>query len=99
MHTGRENAEFNLRHDWNSLLSDKPRLLFKRVSSEFYPPADGFPVYLSMFEKELGLRVRYGVDIGKVRARSSIAGRSYILTDQNGSEYTCRFVVSCRWPM
>lgn len=94
MNTGRKNPEFNLRHDWNSLLSDKPDLLFKRVSSEFYPPADGFPVYLSMFEKELGLRVRYGVDIGKVRAQQSGIGRSYVLTDQNASDYTCRCVVS-----
>lgn len=94
MNTGRENLEFNLRHDWNSLLSDKPDLLFKRVNSEFYPPADAFPVYLSMYEKELGLRVRYGVDIGKIRAGHSDTGRSYILTDQHALDYTCRYVVS-----
>ncbi|XP_044038354.1 FAD-dependent oxidoreductase domain-containing protein 2 isoform X2 [Siniperca chuatsi] len=89
IHTGRQNREFNLRHDWNSLLSDKPDLLFKRVSSEFYPPADAFPLYLSMFVKELGLRVRYGVDIGRIRAVQSATGRSYILTDQHASDYTC----------
>ncbi|XP_070778613.1 FAD-dependent oxidoreductase domain-containing protein 2 [Enoplosus armatus] len=89
IHTGRQNREFNLRHDWNSLLSDKPDLLFKRVSSEFYPPADAFPLYLSMFVKELGLRVRYGVDIGRIRAAQSAAGRSYVLTDQHASDYTC----------
>lgn len=93
MNTGRENLEFNLRHDWNSLLSDKPDLLFRRVNSEFYPPADAFPVYLSMYEKELGLRVRYGVDIGKIRAGHSDTGRSYILTDQHALDYTCRYVV------
>uniref|UniRef100_A0A8C4IR58 FAD-dependent oxidoreductase domain containing 2 n=1 Tax=Dicentrarchus labrax TaxID=13489 RepID=A0A8C4IR58_DICLA len=89
IHTGRQNREFNLRHDWNSLLSDKADLLFKRVSSEFYPPADAFPLYLSMFVKELGLRVQYGVDIGRVRAVLSATGRSYILTDQHMSDYTC----------
>ncbi|XP_035511192.1 FAD-dependent oxidoreductase domain-containing protein 2 [Morone saxatilis] len=89
IHTGRQNREFNLRHDWNSLLSDKADLLFKRVSSEFYPPADAFPLYLSMFVKELGLRVRYGVDIGRVRAVLSATGRSYILTDQHMSDYLC----------
>ncbi|XP_035470688.2 FAD-dependent oxidoreductase domain-containing protein 2 isoform X3 [Scophthalmus maximus] len=89
IHTGRQNREFNLRHDWNSLLSDKPDLLFKRVSGEFYPPADAFPVYLSMFAKELGLRVRYGVDIGRIRAMQSATGRSYILTDQHASNYQC----------
>ncbi|XP_037544405.1 FAD-dependent oxidoreductase domain-containing protein 2, partial [Nematolebias whitei] len=89
IHTGRQNREFNLRHDWNSLLSDKPDLLFRRVSEEFYPPADAFPLYLSMFVKELDLRVRYGVDIGRIRSVQSASGRSYILTDQHSSEYTC----------
>ncbi|KAM9391930.1 FAD-dependent oxidoreductase domain-containing protein 2 [Pholidichthys leucotaenia] len=89
IYTGRRNREFNLRHDWNSLLSDKPDLLFRRVSSEFYPPADAFPLYLSMFVKELDLRVRYGVDIGRIRAVQSTSGRSYILTDQHASKYAC----------
>ncbi|CAK6960351.1 FAD-dependent oxidoreductase domain-containing protein 2 [Scomber scombrus] len=89
IYTGRQNREFNLRHDWNSLLSDKPDLLFKRVSSEFYPPADTFPLYLSMYVKELGLRVQYGVDIGRIRAMQSATSRSYILTDQHGMDYKC----------
>ncbi|KAM9844287.1 FAD-dependent oxidoreductase domain-containing protein 2 [Aulostomus maculatus] len=89
IHTGRQNREFNLRHDWNSLLSDKPELLFKRHSREFYPPADAFPRYLSMYEKVLGLRVRYGVDIGRIRAVQSAASRSYILTDQHATDYKC----------
>lgn len=89
IHTGRQNREFNMRHDWNSLLSDKSDLLFQRVSDQFYPPADGMPLYLSMYEKELGLKVKYGVDIGRVRATDSAAGRTYILTDQHASDYTC----------
>ncbi|XP_049601980.1 FAD-dependent oxidoreductase domain-containing protein 2 [Syngnathus scovelli] len=89
IHTGRQNREFNLRHDWNSLLSDKPELVFRQVSREFYPPADAFPRYLSMFETELGLKVQYGVDIGKIRASVSSTRRSYILTDQHAKEYTC----------
>ncbi|XP_069005534.1 FAD-dependent oxidoreductase domain-containing protein 2 isoform X1 [Embiotoca jacksoni] len=93
IHTGRRNREFNLRHDWNSLLSDKPDLLFKRVSSEFYPPAEAFPVYLSMFVKELGLKVWYGVDIGRIRAVQSASGRSYTLTDQHGSDYKCSILL------
>lgn len=89
IHTGRQNREFNMRHDWNSLLSDKSDLLFKRVSEQFYPPADGLPRYLSMYVNELGLKVKYGVDIGRVRASHSAAGRTYILTDQHASHYSC----------
>lgn len=89
IHTGSNNREFNLRHDWNSLLSDRGDLLFKRVSSEFYPPADAFPLYLSLYEKELGLKVRYGVDIGRIRALPSVRGKQYVLTDQYGTSYFC----------
>lgn len=89
IHTGSNNREFNLRHDWNSLLSDRGDLLFGRVSSDFYPPADAFPLYLSLFEKELGLKVRYGVDIGRIRALPSVRGKEYVLTDQHGSSYFC----------
>ncbi|XP_029014406.1 FAD-dependent oxidoreductase domain-containing protein 2 [Betta splendens] len=89
IYTGRQNREFNLRHDWNSLLSHEPDLLFKRVSGEFYPPADAFPRYLAMFATELSLRVRYGVDVGRIRAVQSGSGRSYVLTDQNASDYSC----------
>ncbi|XP_056143965.1 FAD-dependent oxidoreductase domain-containing protein 2 [Lampris incognitus] len=93
IYTGRRNREFNLRHDWNSLLSDKADLLFQRVSSELYPVADAYPHYLSLFVKELGLKVQYGVDIGKVRASQSSSGRNYILTDQHGLDYTCRVLL------
>ncbi|KAK7940245.1 hypothetical protein WMY93_003571 [Mugilogobius chulae] len=93
IHTGSNNREFNLRHDWNSLLSDKPDLLFRRVSSEFYPPADAFPLYLSLYERELRLRVRYGVDIGNIRALPSGNEKQYVLTDQHGSLYFCRVLL------
>ncbi|XP_047214540.1 FAD-dependent oxidoreductase domain-containing protein 2-like [Girardinichthys multiradiatus] len=93
IHTGRCNREFNLRHDWNSLLSDKPDLLFRRLSSEFYPPADAFPLYLSMFVRELGLKVHYGVDIGRIRSVQSATGRSYVLTDQHAADYTCSILL------
>lgn len=92
VNTGSQNHEFNMRHDWNSLLSDRPDLLFKRVNREFYPNADDLPVYLKMFEKELGLRVWYGVDIGQIRAVQLSTGRNYILTDQHALDYTCRYV-------
>ncbi|XP_063039743.1 FAD-dependent oxidoreductase domain-containing protein 2 [Engraulis encrasicolus] len=89
IYTGRRNREFNLRHDWNSLLSDRPDLLFQRISRQLYPEADDFPRYLSMYVKELGLRVRYGVDIGKIQATNLNNKRGYILTDQHGSIFTC----------
>src|SRR5690242_14744984 len=37
--TGSEDPEFNLRSDWNSLLSDDPALLFKNYSTRYFPAA------------------------------------------------------------
>lgn len=41
-HTGSTNKEFNLRHDWNSLLSDDDRMLFKEFSKDMFPHADTY---------------------------------------------------------
>ena len=59
VYTGVDDPEFNLRHDWNSLLVDdatpgvEPRvkhpLLFNNFSRKFYPPADALVDYLNEF--------------------------------------------------
>ncbi|KAK4291931.1 hypothetical protein Pmani_035265, partial [Petrolisthes manimaculis] len=49
--------EFNLRHDWNSLLSHDPSLLFQHYSSDFFPDADAMVRYLNDYTEKLGLRV------------------------------------------
>ena len=37
---GKTNKEFNLRHDWNSLISHDETLRMTRYSKEFFPQAD-----------------------------------------------------------
>ena len=38
--SGKTNKEFNMRHDWNSLLSDDESLLMTHYSKKFFPEAD-----------------------------------------------------------
>ena len=90
IYTGRRNPEFNLRHDWNSLLSDRPDLLFQRVSRELYPRAEALPRYLALYEHELDLKVRYGEDVSRVRASGPHSARTYTLTTHREQEYQCR---------
>lgn len=45
--SGKTNKEFNMRHDWNSLLSDDESLLMTRYSKEFFPPADSLVSFIS----------------------------------------------------
>ncbi|XP_067089644.1 FAD-dependent oxidoreductase domain-containing protein 2 [Osmerus mordax] len=93
IYTGRRNPEFNLRHDWNSLLSDRPDLLFQRVSRELYPRAEALPRYLALYEHKLDLTVRYGEDVARVRASGPDSARTYTLTTHQGQEYQCRVLL------
>lgn len=95
-YTGRTNAEFNLRHDWNSLLSHDPSLLFKHFSSQFFPEADTMVRYLGEFAGRLGLRVRYNTNVRELRRHPESAAHPkghFSFRDQHGRRYSCRTVV------
>ncbi|XP_072207530.1 FAD-dependent oxidoreductase domain-containing protein 2 [Excalfactoria chinensis] len=91
-HTGKSNSEFNLRHDWNSLLSHEPRLLFRRYSRQFFPHADAMVRYLEDFAAFLGLRIRYDTAILHVTLEKDPRawnGHYFVLRDQNRQSYKC----------
>ncbi|XP_045042844.2 FAD-dependent oxidoreductase domain-containing protein 2 [Desmodus rotundus] len=91
-YTGRANSEFNLRHDWNSLLSHDPRLLFRHYSHAYFPDASDMVRYLGDFAARLGLRVLYNTTIAHVtleKDRQAWNGHYFILTDQRGQTYQC----------
>ncbi|XP_042849105.1 FAD-dependent oxidoreductase domain-containing protein 2 isoform X2 [Panthera tigris] len=94
-HTGKANAEFNLRHDWNSLLSHDPRLLFRHYSSAYFPDAGDMVRYLDDFADRLGLHVLYNTTIAHVtlnKDRQAWNGHYFILTDQMGHAHRCRAI-------
>ncbi|XP_062989549.1 FAD-dependent oxidoreductase domain-containing protein 2 [Elgaria multicarinata webbii] len=91
-YTGKTNSEFNLRHDWNSLLSHDSRLLFRHYSRDFFPDADAMVRYLADFASMLGLQVHYNTSITHVimeKDAKAWNGHYFILTDQNALLYKC----------
>ena len=50
--TGKTNKEFNMRHDWNSLLSNDESLLIKHYSKELFPHKSVMLKYLSDYQKK-----------------------------------------------
>lgn len=56
--TGSSLDDFNLRHDWNSLLNDN-KVMFPSYSSEYYPPRKAMTEYLNDYAKQHALRVKY----------------------------------------
>ncbi|MBX6383483.1 MAG: NAD(P)-binding domain-containing protein [Microbispora sp.] len=90
-HTGWDDPELNLRMDWNSLLSDDPRLLFTRYSDRYFPAADDLVRYLEDFAATLGLHVTYDARVAEV-ARPDPAG-PFLVTDESGRTYRAMRVI------
>ena len=91
-HTGKTNKEFNLRHDWNSLLSDDESLKFTKYSKELFPDADRYLEYLKDYKHTLDINVQFNTEISNIKW-NPIANEDglYVFTmnDQRGLKYTC----------
>ncbi|XP_072035776.1 FAD-dependent oxidoreductase domain-containing protein 2-like [Amphiura filiformis] len=96
-HTGKTNKEFNLRHDWNSLLSDDESLQMRHYSKEFFPPADDYVRYLRDYAKNLELNIQYNTNIGNIQQVETDGNVTHHFTmdDQSGNGYTCRYLIIC----
>ncbi|WP_030607412.1 NAD(P)-binding domain-containing protein [Streptomyces sclerotialus] len=88
-YTGSDDPEFNLRMDWNSLLSDDPKLLFTRYSEQYFPPADDFVRYLADFAAGHGLRITFG----RRAERVSRCAEGFTVLDDHGDTYRARRLV------
>jgi thioredoxin reductase len=83
--TGSDNKDFNLRHDWNSLLNDD-EFLFKNYSNDFYPNADDLVTYLNDFYKKYKLNVLFDTTVIKVKQNTK---NNYEIITNNDTIYEC----------
>jgi thioredoxin reductase len=91
VHTGSADPEFNLRHDWNSLLHDDDDFRFPRYSSEYYPPASALLEYLHDFGSRTGVAVRYGSEVSRIGRDA--AGDRFVVTTADRRRYDARVVI------
>jgi thioredoxin reductase len=72
VNTGSEDKEFNLRHDWNSLLSDNDKLLFKNYTKDFFPHADYMVKYLNDYQKINNIKVAFNQNVITINKENDI---------------------------
>ncbi|CAF1007257.1 unnamed protein product [Rotaria sp. Silwood1] len=103
--TGEKNRKFNLRHDWNSLLSDDDQLRFTHRSKQLFPSADLMVDYLNDFYRYYNLHIQFNTTIKNIKpiseqtttcdskdcSFSSIA--RFRMNDQHDNQYTCGIVI------
>jgi len=65
-HTWFSEIEYQMRHDWNSLLTDDNSHLFRDYSDELYPNADDLHRYLLDFATKYALNIEYGVQVTRI---------------------------------
>ncbi|KAK3598860.1 hypothetical protein CHS0354_008608 [Potamilus streckersoni] len=90
--TGKTNKEFNLRHDWNSLLSDDESLLFRYYSKEMFPSSDDLVRYLNDYQTKLGLKVQFNTYIRNIQmipCEAAVDEHIFTMSDQHGNSYRC----------
>ncbi|MDV3347339.1 pyridine nucleotide-disulfide oxidoreductase [Leptolyngbyaceae cyanobacterium CCMR0082] len=78
--------DFNLRHDWNSLLSDDPEMRFTEYSDDLFPSADRLYEYLQDFAKHFDLNITYGTTVSKIKRYDN--GHFHLATE-DGVHYEC----------
>jgi len=86
-----DNADFRLRHDWNSLLNDEG-LLFTKYSEDFYPKKENLVCYLNDFAQHYYLNIEYGKWVERVTNED---GQYQIKIRGEKDLYTCsRLIVA-----
>src|SRR5262249_32332615 len=89
-HTGWDDPEMNLRMDWNSLLSEDPRLLFTRYTERYFPDADDLVRYLRDFAEAFQLQIKYNTRVTRVRRTSTGVFQA---TDENGERFEAKRLI------
>ena len=90
-------ADYNMRHDWNSLLTDDDSHLFRNYSEELYPKADDIVRYLGDFAAKYDIRIKYNSRVQNI-AKAEGNHTNLKVTDINGEEYTCRHLIMATGP-
>lgn len=88
-HTGSDDPEFNMRHDWNSLLSDDNSLLFGNYDDRFFPGADNLVRYINDYVNQHQIKIKSGVQIDQISRQDGI----FQLKAADGMVHTCRYLI------
>jgi len=95
-YVGSDDADFKLRHDWNSLLSDE-NLLFTDYSKDFYPDKNDMVRYLNDYATKTGLNILYGMNvlhIDKIEDNNNIIYKLKVKNKDNKEEiYECNKLI------
>ena len=89
-YTGETNPDFNLRHDWNSLLNDE-NFLFTDITDELYPEAQHLYNYLNEFAKKFNIKINFNESVNVINKINILDYTYEIVTEIN--TYKCKKLI------
>ena len=92
-----DEADFNMRFDWHSLLTHDFSFRFKGYSKDLFPLADSFVKYLNDYREHFDIKVQFNTRVTFI-ARDPET-KHFILTTQDGTEYRCRALMMATGPV
>ena len=90
--------DFNLRHDWNSLITYDNSHLFTDYSKDLYPQNTDLVRYANDFAIKFGLKIQYNTAIKHI-TRNTDERKYFVLTDANGNQYHCKKLLLATGPV
>jgi len=88
-YTGNDNNDFNLRHDWNSLLNDE-NLLFTNYSDKFYPTKETLTEYLNDFYEKNNLNIIFNKNVFKIIKKND---KYELYIETTKEKYSCHKLI------
>lgn len=93
VYTGRDDPEFNLRHDWNSLLCESHDISLRDHTKEYFPQADDLVAYFERYAETFELRIHYGVQVHHIRRSPHSEGELFEVEDSAGKRWLGRRLI------
>jgi thioredoxin reductase len=90
--------DFNLRHDWNSLLTHDFSHQFTEYSDELYPNRWDLVRYLTDFSEKFQLKIQFNTTVINISRKTDVA-RHFVLTTCCGKEYHCKRLLLATGPI
>ena len=90
VYTGSNDPEFNMRHDWNSLLCDDDEMRMSHYTKKYFPPADQFVKYLGDFARKYKLPIQYDT---RVKQISRDADGGFRVVDERGRTFSAKRLI------
>ena len=89
-YTGEINSDFNLRHDWNSLLNEE-NFLFSDITDQLYPEAHHLYNYLNEFSKKFNIQINFEEKVTIIN-KINISNYLYEIITEKGT-YKCKKLI------